>query len=412
MSHCGKTWAAFAFFLALSFGLLTQRWMGFEQGSQFVVATSSPLYVEVARSAPVYPTSAPYYIAERALPHFGVGIAAKTLGISIEAAYLGTTTLLIFLILFAVYFALTGIGISAPITALLLSSILLNPYAFRYYLLALPMFTDLIFVLGLAVIVLGLFRDRFWLVMTGLLVAVLGRNTVLLILPGTLLGIHAFMNPRFRPMKIGSALVVTVLAVRLLEVYALTLGKPEWSEAGLLFSMASWISSPDFSLSILAQHVLRSFLPILIPLAFLFGTTSLEATGKKFKTQRVLALVLIVVGILVAALLPNPAIQQNSQGRFSAYAIVVMTLLIGWIWKGTAVETSDASEKGSEIKIRQGLWLVLGVTLGAASLHHMYTVVGPINVADFGMFHVAACEMLAIVSWYLFRSLGRGQVKA
>ena len=407
-----KHWPVIAFILALSFAVVTQRWMGFDQGSQFVVATSSPLYVEIARAAPTYPSSAPYYIAERALPHFGVGVVAKALGISVETAYLGTTIALIFLILLTVYFGLVQLRIPSELSALLLSSILLNPYAFRYYLLAQPMFTDLIFVLGLALLVLGLFYARFAVVLVGLLIAVLGRNTVLLILPGALLGIWAFFEPRLRLLKMGVALVVTIVAVKLLEAHAMTLGKPEWSEAGLLFSMASWISSPDFSLTVLAQHVLRSFLPILIPLAFLFGTTALEGTGKKFKNLKAQALLLIVAGILVAALLPSPAIQQNSQGRFSAYAIVVMTLLVGWLWSGSSASASESVEPGAEVKVRQGLWIVLGVTLGAASLHHMYTIIGPVNVADFGMFHVAACELLAIVSWYLFRGLGRGRVKA
>ena len=394
-------WPAICLVLAAFFGLATQRWMGFEQGSQFVVATSSPLYVEIARAAPTYPTSGMNDVAERALPHYGVGLIAKSLGVSVDAAYTGTIIVLMLLILFMVNLSLAGLSIEPALRTLLLASVFLNPYAFRYYLLAKPMFTDLIFVLGLSSIVLGLFRSQYGWVLGGLLIAVFGQSTVLLILPGTLFGIWAFLGPRLRILKMGTALVTTVVALMAIEAHATTIGKPLWpiyNEIGLLFSMKAWVDSPDFSLTILSQHVLRSILPLLIPLAFLFGTTAVSGTSRKLKTPQASALLLIVLGIFLAALLPNPAIQQNSQGRYSAYAIVVMTLLVGWLWSGSRVQ------QGSSKVLSIALGVILAGSLGAASLHHMYTLIGPANVADFGMFHVATCEMLAIVSWYLFRS--------
>ena len=65
-----------------------------------------------------------------------------------------------------------------------MGALILNPYGFRYYAIARGMLPALLFIAGLAVTVEALTRKRDWAVIGGIALATMGRQTVILLLPG------------------------------------------------------------------------------------------------------------------------------------------------------------------------------------------------------------------------------------
>ena len=87
------------------------------------------------------------------------------------------------LLVLVLHLLLVRMGLSLFAYSLCMALVLLNPYALRPYAIAPGMLTDLVFVLGLALSLLGLRTWRTGLVALGAATSILGRQTELLVLP-------------------------------------------------------------------------------------------------------------------------------------------------------------------------------------------------------------------------------------
>ncbi|HEV3002776.1 MAG TPA: hypothetical protein VGW75_18710, partial [Solirubrobacteraceae bacterium] len=117
--------------------------------------------------------------------HYGVGLLAEATPLSVNGAYVAAW-LVVAIALLAVLCALLSRTGPVPF-AVGLALVVLNPYLLRGSATGMGTVQDLVFVLGLALCVLGLLRVRPAVVLAGLVLGILGRQSALLVAPAAAL---------------------------------------------------------------------------------------------------------------------------------------------------------------------------------------------------------------------------------
>jgi len=119
---------------------------------------------------------------------------AWTFGVSTEHVFRAFGLLVVVAVVLVFRRTLLSLALSVEMRMVLLSLLILNAYMFRYY-IAIPwMVSDLGSELGLAMVLLGLLRERRALTYAGLLVATLGKQTAIALIPGVIAWIWLVWN--------------------------------------------------------------------------------------------------------------------------------------------------------------------------------------------------------------------------
>lgn len=158
--------------------LATQAWPGIDEGVRVEFATDAGVYREMAEAAPGLPEGpVREQHAERWVVHWLVGSAADATGLELETTYrvAGLAVLAAFALVLQLVFL--QLRLAPALHALCLGLVLASAYPFRYWLAAPGMVADAVFGLGLVVALLGLARSRLALVVLGLALATVGRQT-------------------------------------------------------------------------------------------------------------------------------------------------------------------------------------------------------------------------------------------
>jgi hypothetical protein len=132
----------------------------------------------IARAAPSFPDEhmlRPY--AERFSAHWLVGVAGDVTGVGLHPLYRIAELVVLGLVLAVVGMALARVHLDTSGKVLALGVLAASAYPVHYLLAAPGMLSDGVFLLGLALCLLGFARGSFALVLGGLLVGVLGRQT-------------------------------------------------------------------------------------------------------------------------------------------------------------------------------------------------------------------------------------------
>ena len=390
-----------AIVIVLIFALITQNWLSIAEGARILQANDVAGYLAMGRAAPHLATGVQFEHGQRLIPHWLIGSFSSWSGVPLERVYEVAVGICILGILTSFFKTMEKIRTPVQIRTVLLAAFILNPYALRFYLILPPMISDLIFVLGISLLLQGFASRRFTLVLGGIVIGAIGRQNMLLLIPGVITGI--FFSQAFITRKLSTRSLFAALALLIaLGVFhetghiARLFALPSFANLALMTSVIPWISSPEFDQKILIEHITRCFFPLLMPLMIFFASLTFPNFRKRIWTIEALMLFLMIGGLMAAALLPSPVFQAQSQSRYAGFALVPSLALVAWLW-GTKEDVGNLIPVGFS-------WALLWAALAVSSLHHLYTRVGPETVVQFTMLTLVSCAAVFGTCLKLFQS--------
>lgn len=351
-------------------------------------------YMKIATSAPKFPVEPiPYHFAQRWLPHYLIGWVAYTYNIEIPLLYSLCVAVLCFAIMF-IYCSTLSLIMSddkAKIISFLI--IALSPFTFRMFIYVPPLMADLIFMLGLALVVRGIIAHQIIMVIVGIVIATFGKQMSLLMLPGALLGVW-FISGEYARKSRRFLRIIKVLSIVTLTYTTLTVTSKSFSlensiTPDVLFSIFSWINSDKFSLYLLCEHMARIFVPLAVPLVFVWAFTESNNGGftglitrafRSLSDSVNLALLLMFLGGVAYSFFPGPLVQMGNQSRYVGLVLFPMVVLI--------------SRGLSKLKLSFSYFdfFLLFVIFTVYSFHHRYSAI-QMQMPVFVVIHLAAILM-------------------
>lgn len=364
--------------------LLTQRWYGWEAGHEFGGGDAAS-YEEIAMAAPGMPAETlPFHHAQRLAGPWLVGVFARTSGLEPRSVFAAATGACLLLALAFVGATLRRLGLANRPFALFAGFFALH-FSLRFYLVAPGMLPDALFVAGLALVLWGLAYPSLGLVLTGILVAALGRQTALLVLPGMAAWMVFGRAWRNHPVeaRYGGVAIAGGIAG---SVYLWTahvagsFGSPS-ENLGHLTGLGTWLGSNAFSMGELGTFLGYAAFPFLLVLGAL---ASMPVRRARFDKAELVACCLMSAMIACQPLLAGPEITGPNAVRLCALGLAPLVI---------------AAAIGSREARLEGPWrvpLAIGI-LGLASLHYNYTWIGPETKPGFAIFHLLAAVLVAVL---------------
>jgi hypothetical protein len=314
-----------------------------------------------------------YQFGQRAALPYLIGAFSWLTHLSVKTCF---WVVLIFLIL-AIVFVFTSLlsEFSLPNSAknILLLFLAFTPYTFRYY-IAIPfMLTDLSFQLGLAVVVLGLFKQRPRLTLLGFLWASLSRQTALLVIP-LVLGWVYLVWPEAEPLgskqrKAFFSLAIVTIGILVYKgsgVVAALYGKPS-ANVHHITALLDWAAT-SFDLKLLAIFLVRGLMPFVIPLCFILGLL-FGCSLKKWQEPEKIKVFLLLGGVILICSQPflgGPMLTGHGFPRLTTLALVPFLMAIGLTLQGLNVEDAFFDR----------VFPFACLLAGLGSFHHMFSYLG------------------------------------
>lgn len=322
---------AFAAAAVFVFLLLTGARLPFYEAIKLVDANDVHSYLRISAAAPDFPGEpVAFHFAQRFIPHYCVGIFSRFTGLGLERTYHAFNFTLIAAMLLLFSRLAAGKARPAGIALLAFALAALSPYAFRLNFLVPVMLADMVFTVGLAVSLYGLQEKKVPAVILGALFAASGKQMALLVLPGLALYSYTVFAERFgraRSAAFAASLAAAVFLFNgLLARWSYSFAAENIIGGGVIFGLFPWLGSDLFSVPLLAEHVLRTFLPALPFIAL--ACAGLRNGGLKAAfTAENAALLLIILGPMAYAFLPGPVLQMHNQSRYTGSVVLPMALL-------------------------------------------------------------------------------------
>jgi hypothetical protein len=381
----------------------TNRWLG--------SATIHPwghdlaVYAQIARAAPHLPHG---FIGSAYTQRFGihylVGLVSA-LGLSLHASYRVVSLVVIVLLVLAARRVVATVAVGAAAGALALSAFLLNPWStLRDGILEPASLPDTLFVLGLAVALLGLARVRPWVVAAGLVVAVIGRQTALLAALATLpwMAVAPGWRERGRERLGHDSLVV--LAPTAIAFGAIVLVVRPFTRTfapGFPHDTILALLEPS-GLHDLVSHSARVAEPLIVPVAVLLTVLALGWRGGV--RPRALPFVfrgclLISAAVVVQPLFISPHFPgfASNEQRLAGLGLLPLCAALG-----VAI---DAAVRAGALRLTRPAVAVAVGAFAVGSLHPSFNDFGPSSTGQFVPTEVAvALIAAAALAWPALRS--------
>jgi hypothetical protein len=297
--------------------VLVQRWASIADGIREQFALDVTYYQVIARAAPSFPDEnvlRPY--AERFPAHWVVGSLSDLTGASLESVYRVASVLLVAAMLVATHAAVRALGLPADRHAVALGLLAASAYPLHYLLASPGMIADALFLVGLAVMLLGFVRGRYTVVLAGIAVATLGRQTAVPV--ALVAALWVFAAPAWRPRRVPAAagiLLVPAGMYLVLRTVGAGFANPEVGDLHDL-TVVGFLASP----SLFVEHVTRTAVGIAVPVALV--------SGLWWRTRAHLPRgPLLVAAVIVAQpFLLGPASTGDNEPRLVALALPALAL--------------------------------------------------------------------------------------
>lgn len=382
-------WGAVAAIVAalLAFVALTNRWMGFFAGLRYAHGDDEYAYLKLAHAFPGFPDEriADQH-AQRWAVHWVVGGLAELAGSSAQDVYRVCSAALVVALLLVVATVLRRIGANAATTLLALALVALNPYALRYYGLEPAYLADLVFDLALGVLLLGMVTRRLWLVLAALLLAAIGRQTVVAVAPVVALWLALAPEWRDAPgpaltlrgarrplLPAAAALLVPLVAYLVVKGVAADFSRPGVPFARLTILEA--LGDLPGTASDLANHFAHAVNALLGAGALLAAT--LWTARRRLRELPSLCWGSLAVGaaIFVLAALLNPDPVFNDYSSTNEPRLVALGLAPLAVAFASARDWLEREAGARPLASSPALVAALTALLALGSLHHIYTSV-------------------------------------
>ncbi|OBA92794.1 hypothetical protein A5662_20885 [Mycobacteriaceae bacterium 1482268.1] len=333
-------------------------------------------YRQIAAAAPNLPTqpvSSAY--AGRFAIHYVVGLLSNLTGLSLDRAYDLVWAALVF-VLFLVIFALFS-GLDVGGFALCAALFVFNPYSLRPYILQAGLLEAILFIIGIGICLVGLTRQATLCVIAGLIVAVLGRQTAILVAP--VAAAWVLIDPAWRQAIQRRTAWLTAF-FSLTATFVIYVGFKLWSARfstyfeptafhNSIFNLVADLPNAIFEL---AAHFARTAIPLAVPLAVF--TTLVALVGWRRVAAPCWGSLLIALAIVVQPALTDPRFPgaAHNEQRQAALALLPLVCAVA----GLLSQTCRRSPGPSRV-------VLIVALLAAASLHHEYTAIGPKTLPQF-----------------------------
>lgn len=385
------------------FLLLTNRWLDWSTGIKFLSANDILAYQQIAETSPHLPSEPLFFHhAQRLIAPYLVGLIAKVTALSVPLVFRVAAFASMTIVILVFERLLRQFPLSQEDYGWCLAMLLLNPYSFRYYGIVPGMLPDLVFVTGLSVLLLGLVQLSPRLVITGMAIATIGRQTAIVLIPGLLLWLwqsKPWQQQPLRPKLITIGLVITTT----ISLYQFTgniirsFTLPDQNLEAVI-GLVNWLQH-HFSLGTLLDHCLRLLLPLLMAIALLliqhFNPDKEMISNEVPNPHPNLdasfwACLLMASGIVAQPFLAGPSITGQNASRLAALAI--LPLLTALVIKLGQKSWLTASRPKLTVKV------ILTMALVGGSFHHLYTVLSWPNAAVFAAIQVTIVGMVTLLA--------------
>jgi hypothetical protein len=376
--------------LLTAFLLLTNYWTGLPSHTH-PWGTDVISYQEMAAPAPGLPhivIGSAY--TQRFVPHYLVGLFNWATAIGIHPAY-RILWALCFAGLIGVFArALLALRLSTIVFALSFALFVLNPYSLRESILTPGAVQDLTFVLGLGLVMWGLLDGTFALVLVGSAVAILSRQTELLVAP--VAAYWVLRGPGWREQAVrvrrGRAIWVILLTALLYVATDLLTSsftrrfQPRFPHDTILTLLVPTHGHP----STLASHLGRCAIALIMPAAVILA--ALIASRLRGRAERLpfefYASLAIGMGVIIQPIGVSPSFPGFAHNEQRLVGIGLLPIVVA-----AAIALRHGQHQGALRFSRSRVWIVFAALM-VASLHHIFTRVGPSSLSMF-----VALQMLA-----------------
>jgi hypothetical protein len=338
--------------------LAVQRWVSWGDAVRAGVRDTGfgadmRFYEVIARAAPSFPDRhvlRPY--AERFPVHWLIGVTGDATGAGLHPLYRVAELVVLALVLVVVGLVLARVQLEPSGQVLALGALVASAYPVHYLLAAPGMLSDAVFLLGLALCLLGFARGSFAIVVGGLLVGVLGRQTAVPVAFAA--AVWAAYAPAWRHARYGYATATALAPVALWLVLHFAADSFANPEPGGLddLTVTGFLTGPGA----LAHHLGRIALGVLVPCALAAGAW-LRTRGDVPRGALLLA-----AAVVVQPLVLGPASAGGNETRLSALSLPALVVAAGALLHGARLRGWETA--------------LLAAAIFAAGLHHRYTNVG------------------------------------
>jgi hypothetical protein len=395
--------------LMLGFLAATNYWVGWKEGIRLTDHLDVYSYELIAAAAPESSTrgiGSAY--TERVASPWLAGTVGDLLGVSYRDVFRVLVATAVGIIAFLLGSICARLRLSTPLTLLCLGVLILNPYMFRFYGLAPGSVPDLTFVLGLALLLYGLVADRLYLVLAGGVIAVLGRQTALLVAPAALAWLWTARDWRKR-----TRLDRLLASVLLLGLVAGTYAAVKAAVAPFTYPYGHSIPESTVlpglgqpaSFTQLMVHLVQVALPLIVVSGCLLGALAAlrRLAGRVRPPAEFWCAVLIAAAIVVQPLAISPTASDFAGNEQRLSVLALFPLCVALVYVLQQVERVVPWRKASPWALASAL-----VALLVASLHRRYSPLAPENLVEFVHFSLAPpLQILAggvlallVATWY------------
>jgi hypothetical protein len=353
--------------------LVVQRWAGIADGIREQYAYDVRFYEVIARAAPSFPDERvlrPY--AERFPAHWLVGTLSELTGASLENVYRVVGFAFVAVAVVATHAAIRTLRLDPRAHAVALGLLAASAYPLHYLLAAPGMVSDGLFLAGLATMLLGFTRGRLALVVGGLVLATLGRQTAVPV--ALVAAVWVAAAPAWRARRVPAAAAVLVVpgaVYALLRTVGAGFASPHVGDVHDL-TIVGFLVSP----SLFAEHVARTVLGIAVPAALVVALW--------WRTRGHLPRGALLVSAVIVAqpFVLGPSSAGDNETRLAALALPSLAVAAGALLAQTRL-------RGREPAVLIG-------AIALAGLHPRYTWPPPYSSAVWAaLVLVAAIVILA-----------------
>lgn len=381
------------------FLMLTNSYISFYTPIHDITFNDVYSYAEIAENAPSLPQKQiRFHHGQRFLFPFVTGLLCNVTGISVEVCFKVVTILLCALIIYSFHMIAELFNLSGYTYAICMILLIFNPYSLRPYISTGGWLTDLVFMLGLSMIMLGLIKLQSVTVLLGILLSSIGRQTSLLCILPTVFWIN--YGKEWRCIGLRQRMYVSFMVAMVPSIVYILTGHIaarfcyKSNNLSHLVGMFYWLNQ-DFSWFGFFEFVLRGLIAYSIPTAIMIGVYLFRERRIRRRDSFILC-VLFVISINLQPILAGPSITEGNLQRLLMISFVPYLMALSIL-----VEDSCFLENTKP-------WLIglLCVLIIPGSFHHIYSFIGPrLDLRDL----FVICHFLVALLVFVFISIIRFQ---
>ena len=317
----------------LAFAAAVQHWYSIADGIRVQFAHDVSSYLVIAHAAPSLPTEKVLQpFAERIPVHWVVGVISNT-GVSLDIVYrIGMLACLLGIVL-AVHGTLSRIGLDTAEYTLAMAALVASAYPFHYLLASPGMLSDATLMLGVALLLLGFARGRFWIVLLGLALGTAGRQTMVPV--AVIAAGWAFVAPTWRQMRWKAAAACLAIPAAIYGALNLAARRFGYPEPGGLhdLSVLGFFTSPHA----LIEHFGRVTLGVMVPAAL--------GLGAWLRVRKPLPRGAILVAVAVASqpLVLGPSSNGGNEPRLAGLAAPALVIAAAALLRGSCLTRRETA---------------------------------------------------------------------